>query len=540
MTNTHDLQEIVDVVPHNHLQLKVAASLQVAAMPAPYVPPKFHFVDERGEHNLNRDVVLVRAPAAVGKSTTARFISHTRNLPLLDLSYVTVAQDSFSGILQQSFQNSLAAIDAVHSGDLTVIVDALDEARMLSSDKSFEAFLTSTRQFLSERPSAGRPKIILFGRQDSILISQIGFDSDSDSSGPTICEIELDYFDSEAAHRLIRLSAIEVILGPNDTISHEVLDSSPMADLISTYFSSIESALGLDEGALWTHNVGRSFAGYAPVLGALGRIISYTFNPIVTKNQLSDTTNNDAWDVVCTVLEEIINREKDKFQKLFRKSLSPTIVPDNAYDFEEQLTYLLQLIHNLEINSTGRVAFSHNENSMTYINQVRTTIDDHPFVQERKAANDVLGSAILSHAVILDLLNTHHVPPDAVIRLSRQPFLWRHVQRSIKMASDGDTDSLLDGGYVGYLLNSYWSDPVGAQGGADSKTAHKRVKIVDDGIDSRVMVQGCGRRGTQLRHHTTRDDIYDCPRLRHRCTGRNYNYRRRNDRTRSRIFDIPV
>jgi hypothetical protein len=79
-------------------------------------------------------------------------------------------------------------------------------------------------------------------------------------------------------------------------------------------------------------------------------------------------------------------------------------------------------------------------------------LKEHPFVRERKVENAVLGSVVLAHAVIYDLLGSADLSELAT--LSKQPFLWRSVRNQLS------GDSLVDGRYLGYVLTSFWNEPL--------------------------------------------------------------------------------
>ena len=229
-----------------------------------------------------------------------------------------------------------------------------------------------------------------------------------------------------------------------------------MRALVSKYFVAIESALGLAHGTLWDAPVGRAFAGYAPVLVTLGRIIAYTTNPLRVTNRLN-ATHHEAWDVIYDVLAELLDREQAKFHQNLSKTLPQ--LPSTAYDAKEQLTYLTQMIHGLEIQFSRRFHFPDANDLPPYMENVRLSLDDHPFVKHGKMANDVLGSAIVAHAIVHDMLsNTSH---DILRRVCRQPFLWRTMRKSLSSEARAHPDGqevIISGDYFGYLCCSYWID----------------------------------------------------------------------------------
>ena len=338
------------------------------------------------------------------------------------------------------------------AGQLPIIVDALDEGRILSVEH-FESFLISTVKYVAAGLASSHPKVVFFGRPEAIELSLLLVEDTN--SRLTTEVIELEYFDQEAGTELIVLSAAEEIRYReqiDDTIDRRIssLSSDPCRELIDAYFDAIESALTIDREELWKTEYGRAFAGYAPVLVAIGVAIGNTRNYYEIKNRIAKQSTRYAWDVIDDVLSFILDREKDKLQNTLRQS-RVTPVPSNAYDRDEQLTYLTQRLSNRDLTITERVRFGNPGHRLTYSEQVRIIVDDHPFVRGGEMANDVLGSAILSYA----LSSGQEIENRSLFkRLYRQPFLWRHIQRDI------GAQTLLDGNDLGSLLSSCWNDPL--------------------------------------------------------------------------------
>ena len=450
-------------------RLKDRSSLTIVECPAPYVPPRLRLVGSTCTSGLERDVILVRAPAAVGKSTTAAYLSFTNQIPILDLSTVPVATSSFTGLLDDAFEDSRAAVSAFHDGTLPIIIDALDEGRVLSGETAFESFLDTLGKYITDRstvPSGTpkHPKVILFGRDESIDLTQIGvLWSAQDLNVGTV---ELLFFDQSSATDLINKSAIDSIHDPEqrNTIAERQLYAHPMRTLISKYFREIGTAIGLpkdrasDPDPLWSVPSARAFAGYAPVLVALGSILARTHNPYeITMSYDSD----DAWGVLSGVLSEILEREGSKFRKAMGKAQVVECIPTSAYDSGEQLMYLTYVIHNDDVVFSARsdLGFSRIEDTHVYIERVRTALADHPFVKKSLPANDVMGAAIVAHAISEGLLSSESGHDKHIRRLSRQPFLWLHIRKLIMDEGNGGTEVLMEGRYLGYLFRSHWSDP---------------------------------------------------------------------------------
>ena len=116
-----------------------------------------------GHEPLSCDILLFSASAAVGKSTFAKALSATSGVPLLDLSKVLVSTDSLRGIISAEM-GDMAPGNFQH-GQFSLVIDALDEGRIVSGDNNFYEFLCTTIQFLQECPGAKStgPKLLLLG-----------------------------------------------------------------------------------------------------------------------------------------------------------------------------------------------------------------------------------------------------------------------------------------------------------------------------------------------------------------------------------------
>ena len=94
--STHvDLETIKQTIGLAQIQTRGNTTLTVPPRPDPYVAPQFRIISG----NLEAEVISIQAPAAVGKSVTARHISATKLAPLLNLATVPVGRDSLQGML---------------------------------------------------------------------------------------------------------------------------------------------------------------------------------------------------------------------------------------------------------------------------------------------------------------------------------------------------------------------------------------------------------------------------------------------------------
>ncbi|HEV8016905.1 MAG TPA: hypothetical protein VGP48_15305 [Stellaceae bacterium] len=215
----------------------VGSHLFIADKPSPFVAPKFNILEDTPEP-LNREVIFVEASAAVGKSTIAKFMSATLGLAVLDLSKVPVATGSFKTLLQElEDPNKSDPLIAFHAGNCPIIIDALDEGRLLSGDTGIESFLETTAQFVqSDRTNATKSKLIFFGRFESIEIARTLIEL----AAPEISRatVQVGFFDKGTAWELIQAYAALTAKSSPDSIylGHE----EAAKQVISAYFDAAQ------------------------------------------------------------------------------------------------------------------------------------------------------------------------------------------------------------------------------------------------------------------------------------------------------------
>ena len=439
----------------------------VSDPPDPYIAPDFQIL----EGNLSSEVIIIKAQAAVGKTVTAAYLSASRNARLLDLANTRVASYALRGAVEES---------AFHLGHCPIIVDALDEGALLSNDDNRDAFLFTSRDLLlSNRTTKNKVKVVFLGRPESADWAKEVMLEDAAQSQPiSVCMIEVAFFREKAAEDLVLLYSkkeisrrlTQQLIRPSDATTLRAQIASPaMTDLVHTYFSRLETALELEEGQLWEHHVGRSFAGYAPTLAAIGELLATITNPHGMIQAL-DRSARSAWDVIDQVINKILVREQQEKILPPVKQGATGQIPEAAYNEEEQFEYLTQAIQGradqIELLDRIKNAFGDRNDLDRYREVVTKQLPQHPFLKDRAAANDVLGAKILAGAIYGGLETLYNAVEDTsdntlltfLARASRQPFLWRFVQSELSAAS-GST-RLLHGIYLGYIVNSYLNDPV--------------------------------------------------------------------------------
>ncbi len=464
-------ENVLDAVPVVGVELGSTSRLRRCDARTPFVAPTF----EAGTKQLAAEVWLVDAPAAVGKSTLANQVAAVRGLPLLDLAQVAVSTDSLAGLLQ-SVTVPGDAVLAFHRGDLPVVVDALDEGRILSGEQNFESFLETTWDLLrQDRSTRDRPKLVLLGRPETVDLVELSLKMEADDV--TWQRLHVSFFTEQEARDLVL--AYADLEGVEDAQFRQ--HPQPADELVSAYFGAIERALRLPGGELWATPHGRSFAGYAPVLAALGAFLAGAENLMDVTNRLSGTAHNDAWEVIEVVAEEILNRE----QKQLCSALTHRVtggVPDAAYDRSEQMGALARYVDGRDPREGLAAAFASPNDQSQYHSAVVQRLPEHPFLRSGQFSNAVLASIVLADAISRETLTKK--PVEILGSESRQPFLWRSFRSRLR---NGD---LVDGKYLGFLLASMWSEP-------EHSTTHVGITSMGDGSAS-VEIDAAGAPRVEL------------------------------------------
>ncbi len=207
--------------------------------------------------------------------------------------------------------------------------------------------------------------------------------------------VQVGFFDKNAAWELIE--AYAALTAKTSPTSKYLGHEEAAKQVISAYFDAIENALGLAHGTLWTDVQGKAFAGYAPVLAAVGSLLALIENYITVANRLQKFGGHEAWTVIEAVLSEILVREQGKVREPLQKQYKSTL-PDQVYDAEEQMALLAQFVQNQPLEGAKRVVLPSAEMAK-YQDMVQRHLPDHPFVRQHEFGNAVLGSAVLARAV---------------------------------------------------------------------------------------------------------------------------------------------
>lgn len=339
----------------------------------------------RGDFNdLSQNVWLIAAPGAVGKSTLAKEICAATNAVYLDLATATTVAGNYlvGGLVK-------AGLWSAWQGEKsTLLVDALDEARLRVTQSSFEDFLADVANVAGTR---GVP-IVLLGR---INIVEEAWSILNDKSGlnPPIFDIEL--FQPALAKTFVRV-AIERLAKATDPKtgkhSYPHLEGS-LAAHHSVYERAASSLV--DHLTKETSADGRQFAGYAPVLEAVATVIASESNPAKIDDAIESIFRGQ---VLGRVTSEVMIREAGKLSNQLAATVS-NLDPAGLYGVDEQLSRLASLV--LGAGSPKMPANLPQHAVAAYEEAVQSLLPQHPFLDSRtqRPAGAVFGACILAGAL---------------------------------------------------------------------------------------------------------------------------------------------
>ena len=316
---------------------------------------------------------LFSAPGATGKSALAREICRSRNALLWDLSKERIANHSFSGMLVDSmgsgeFSNYTTGLE---TGESVLVIDALDEAEMISGKLALETLLTDVRATVI---NAKTPNIALCARTETALFIRHFFSSPEHAL--PISQYEIGFFPES--------SAVEFVLKKIQTMKPA---TKATEKYIQEQFAEIKKILGNNDSII------SSFLGYAPVLEAIAVFTSDEANTMSLLQKIGTTANST--EVFCKIIEHIIIREAGKVQNGFREKCQRDYPEFNAwtdvYTGEEQMVRLISLL------TCDSIAYSDypieclpRELSVEYMEAYSGFIKEHPFIKYTEKNGSVI------------------------------------------------------------------------------------------------------------------------------------------------------
>lgn len=300
---------------------------------------------------LTPSLVLITAPAAVGKSTAADFMSNSLKCPILDLSSLQVGDGTLEGALSKSFGIRKCAefLESLMGSQATLIIDALDEAEVRSGQANFRAFVRGLADTASQ-VSGDRAAIVIFSRAESSRLLQEVFDE----RHLQYAHFEIRPFGKEQAQRYLERRVSDVYRSREKELLH-LKHVEPFAEARNVLFRVLASAIDAKVEDFWTESDVRDFLGYAPVLDVAAEYLAVdNFATLGSAIGFSQGSGFDQWGLVATVIDQLLLREQSKFVAqftmvdIFQQYGNPSL-HSILYSPEEQCARLLDYVENMSL-----------------------------------------------------------------------------------------------------------------------------------------------------------------------------------------------
>lgn len=338
-------------------------------------------------NDLTQNVWMIAAPGAVGKSTLAREICAATNAVYLDLAASATVAGNYlvGGLVNAGLWN------AWQTGKSTLLIDALDEARLRVTQSSFEDFLADVANVAGNRDVP----VVLLGRV-GIVEEAWAILNDRSNLTPPIFDIELFHADRAKAFVLASLKRLSLAVetGSDRKIYPHLSDALQAHALV--YDNAAQFLV--DHLATATSADGRQFAGYAPVLEAVATVIASESNPAKIGDAMRAILQGQ---VLARVTSEVMIRESGKLAAQLSESL-PDLDTADLYRPEEQLARLSSLV--LGAGKPKIPASLPQQAVAPYEQAVQSLLPQHPFLDSKKPtpSGSVFGACILAAALTGD------------------------------------------------------------------------------------------------------------------------------------------
>lgn len=353
-------------------------------------------------------VMLVSAPAAVGKSVLAKQLSHDLKGLYWNLSDFSLGSNFFVGTAVKHYGPTgySQLVDELQRGQRILILDAADEALVRAGRENFIAAIEN----LSEITQGCKgPAVILLGREDTIADTAMELLRNDVHVG----RFSVAYFSKAQARAFIKSKAKK----KNPAVRE-------FDEFVTSFFASVQTALGAES---WDE--GRDFLGYAPVLDVVAKFYTRETNPIrVLQAVRKSASDRHVWNLLAEIFEKILVREQEKFANNFGGVGTPKgEFGAAAFTPRAQIAYLLD-------ESTAPQAFEFDgegdEQWFTDLEeQIERQLSEHPFLranQQAQETNPLLrfaNGAFRDYAVAVGLTDSALCPPALLFSYWRAPQL---------------------------------------------------------------------------------------------------------------------
>ncbi|MGW8570607.1 hypothetical protein [Streptomyces niveus] len=372
---------------------------------------------------LTPSLLLITAPAAVGKSTAASFISGTLRAPVLDLSKLQVGDATLEGSLAKSLgiRNNADFSQDLLDSRATLLIDALDEAEVRSGQANFQAFVRGLADTASQ--VVGGASIVVFSRAESARALQEIFNE----RRLQYTHFEIQPFNKTQSERYLSRKMREIYRIQGKELIHEK-HVKPFEGVRDQLFSALASALTQSGGDVWENAEVREFLGYAPVLDVAAEYLAVE-NFATLGNSISESAQSGLthWNLVANVIDQLLRREQDKFVQQFKqtgdfKRNGHPSLEGNLYSPEEQCARLLDYVENLLLDLDLPISLPA-ELREPYETGVDAQLVNHPFLRGESWFNVIFRDYVTARSLTSPITSGRS---RQAIRKSLLSSNWKH------------------------------------------------------------------------------------------------------------------
>ncbi|MFD0167838.1 hypothetical protein ACFVJH_27410 [Streptomyces decoyicus] len=332
---------------------------------------------------LTPALMLITAPAAVGKSTAAEYMSHYLKCPILDLSHLQVGDGTLDGMASKSLgiRKNAQFQEALVESRAALIVDALDEAEVRSGQANFRAFVRgvadTASQIIGERPS-----IVILSRAESSRVIQETFSERNLS----YVHFEIRPFGKEQSERYLERKVADVYRNQEKESLH-LKHVQPYSQARDELFAVLASAITQRKEEFWEEPDVRDFLGYAPVLDVAAEYLAVDNFSHLGGSSIGSSSGEGFrhWDLVANVIDQLLLREQSKFVAQFREiedfqRYGNSLLLAILYTPEEQCARLLDYVEGMQLDLSLPASMPANLREC-YETAADTQLSNHPFLR---------------------------------------------------------------------------------------------------------------------------------------------------------------
>ena len=346
-----------------------------------YIKPSVIKISEQ----RNSKIVVFSAPGATGKSAMASYVAFSKNALLWDLANDRIANHSLSGMLVESLGTKRFSefTEGLTNGTAFLVIDALDEAEMISGRVALETLLYDLRNMVKDSDYSS---VILFARTETAhFVAE--YYAKEETKLP-VAQYEIGFFEETSAKEFVKANIAKF---------HVV--TKAVIECVDAQFIQIRRLLVSNPEMI------PSFLGYAPVLEALAVSYDKEENMLRFLQRISNVESST--DIFSGIMDHILNREHDKvvcgFVARCGKEYPDYKDWDNVYSVQEQIVRIADYLIYGAIDHKAYVVNLPRELANEYYEMIDRFLPNHPFIhsfsEKGETRTDFTGPAFRDYAL---------------------------------------------------------------------------------------------------------------------------------------------